>query len=292
MKKIASLFLAGLMIASLAACGSKDAETQPATDENKAVADQSDMAAPQEIEEGTPVYADALNDGTYDITVESSSSMFNIESCQLTVADGKMSAAMTMGGTGYLYVFPGTGEEAAAASEDQYISFEENDAGQHVFTIPVESLDTGVACAAFSKKKEMWYDRTLVFQSVSLPQEAWKESPLKSVADLSLSDGTYQVAVTLEGGSGRASVTSPTKLVIADGKATATIEWSSANYDYMKVDDVQYDPVNTEGNSVFEIPVSGFDGKIPVLADTTAMSTPHEIEYTLTFDSASLEPAS
>ena len=291
MKKILSLFLAGLMVASLAACGNA-AETQPATDENKAVADQSDMAAPQEIEEGTPVYADALNDGTYDITVESSSSMFNIESCQLTVADGKMTAAMTMGGTGYLYVFPGTGEEAAAASEDQYIAFEENDAGQHVFTIPVEYLDKGVNCAAFSKKKEMWYDRTLVFQSVSLPQEAWKESPLKSVADLSLADGTYQVAVTLEGGSGRASVTSPTKLVIADGEATATIEWSSSNYDYMKVNDVQYDPVNTEGNSVFEIPVSGFDWKMPVLADTTAMSTPHEIEYTLTFDSASLEPAS
>ena len=291
MKKALSLFLAGLMVASLSACGN-NAEPQPATDENKAVADQSDMAAPQEIEEGTPVYADVLNDGTYDITVESSSSMFNIEACQLTVADGKMTAAMTMGGTGYLYVFPGTGEEAAAASEEQYIPFEENDAGQHVFTIPVEYLDKGVDCAAFSKNKEMWYDRTLVFQSVSLPQQAWKESPLKTVADLSLADGTYQVAVILEGGSGRASVTSPTKLVIADGKATATIEWSSSNYDYMKVDDVQYDPVNTEGNSVFEIPVSGFDWKMPVLADTTAMSTPHEIDYTLTFDSASLEPAS
>ena len=118
MKKALSLFLAGLMVASLAACGN-NAEPQPATDENKTVADQSDMAAPQEIEEGTPVYADVLNDGTYDITVESSSSMFNIEACQLTVADGKMTAAMTMGGTGYLYVFPGTGEEAAAASEEQ-----------------------------------------------------------------------------------------------------------------------------------------------------------------------------
>ena len=68
MKKALSLFLAGLMVASLAACGN-NAESQPATDENKAVADQSDMAAPQKIEEGTPVYADVLNDGTYDITV-------------------------------------------------------------------------------------------------------------------------------------------------------------------------------------------------------------------------------
>ena len=276
MKKILALLLTvGMVLGLFAGCGNSN--TTPA---GTAAANPTAAAA-----------ADSL-DGTYDITVESSSSMFNIEACQLTVADGKMTAAMTMGGTGYLYVFPGTGEEAAAASEDQYISFEENDAGKHVFTIPVEYLDKGVDCAAFSKNKEMWYDRTLVFQSVSLPQQAWKESPLKTVADLSLADGTYQVAVTLEGGSGRASVTSPTKLVIADGKATATIEWSSSNYDYMKVDDVQYDPVNTEGNSVFEIPVSGFDWKMPVLADTTAMSTPHEIEYTLTFDSASLEPAS
>ena len=81
-------------------------------------------------------------------------------------------------------------------------------------------------------------------------------------------------------------------ITVADGKATATIEWSSSNYDYMKVDDVQYDPVNTEGNSTFEITITGFDAPIAVVADTTAMSTPHEIDYTLTFDSASLEPAS
>ena len=67
MKKALSLFLAGLMVASLAACGN-NAESQPATDENKTVADQSDMAAPQEIEEGTPVYADVLNDGTYGLS--------------------------------------------------------------------------------------------------------------------------------------------------------------------------------------------------------------------------------
>ena len=76
-----------------------------------------------------------------------------------------------------------------------------------------------------------------------------------------------------------------------NGAATASIVWSSSNYDYMKVDGVRYDCVNTEGNSAFEIPVIGFDYKMPVLADTTAMSTPHEIEYTLTFDSATLAAA-
>lgn len=96
-------------------------------------------------------------------------------------------------------------------------------------------------------------------------------------------DGTYQMEVELLGGSGRASVTSPAKVEIKDGKAVATLEWSSPNYDYMVVDGEKYLPINTEGNSVFQIPVEAFDQDIAVIADTVAMSTPHEIEYTLNF---------
>lgn len=57
----------------------------------------------------------------------------------------------------------------------------------------------------------------------------------------------------------------------------------------MIVDEEKFLPVNTEGNSVFEIPVSVFDEKINVIGDTVAMSTPHEIEYTLLFDSSTLK---
>ena len=96
-------------------------------------------------------------------------------------------------------------------------------------------------------------------------------------------DGTYQMEVELLGGSGRASVTSPAEVEIKDGKAVATLEWSSPNYDYMVVNGEKYLPVNTEGNSVFRIPVEAFDRDIAVIADTVAMSTPHEIEYTLNF---------
>lgn len=96
-------------------------------------------------------------------------------------------------------------------------------------------------------------------------------------------DGTYQMEVELLGGSGRASVTSPAEVEIKDGKAVATLEWSSPNYDYMVVNGEKYLPVNTEGNSVFRIPVEAFDRDITVIADTVAMSTPHEIEYTLNF---------
>lgn len=100
---------------------------------------------------------------------------------------------------------------------------------------------------------------------------------------LEFQDGTYQMEVELFGGSGRASVTSPAKVEIKDGKAVATLEWSSPNYDYMVVDGEKYLPVNTAENSVFQIPVEAFDQDIAVIADTVAMSTPHEIEYTLNF---------
>lgn len=101
--------------------------------------------------------------------------------------------------------------------------------------------------------------------------------------------GTYLIDVSLSGGTGKASVTSPAKLVVSDEKTVVTIAWSSSNFDYMIVNNEQYFPINTEGNSVFEIPISNFDEEIEVAADTTAMSRPHEIEYTLMFHWESLK---
>ena len=106
---------------------------------------------------------------------------------------------------------------------------------------------------------------------------------------LGLEDGSYWVDVALEGGSGRAGVDSPAKLTVRDGQAEAELLWSSGNYDYMKVDGTQYDAELVEGRSRFVIPVVCFDRALSVQANTTAMSTPHEIEYTLTFDSNSFK---
>jgi hypothetical protein len=103
-----------------------------------------------------------------------------------------------------------------------------------------------------------------------------------------LKDGKYTTEVTLSGGSGKTTVESPAMLTVEDGKIQAEIVWSSPNYDYMIVNGERYEPVNTDGNSVFEIPVTVFDRPMPVIADTTAMSEPHEIEYSLLFDSASV----
>ena len=72
---------------------------------------------------------------------------------------------------------------------------------------------------------------------------------------------------------------------------TAALEWSSPNYDYMLVDGEKYLPVNTEGNSVFEVPVTAFDEAVTMIGDTVAMSTPHEVEYTVTLHSDTLQSA-
>lgn len=102
-------------------------------------------------------------------------------------------------------------------------------------------------------------------------------------------DGTYLMEVNMKGGSGRASIASPTKVFLRNGDATAIIEWSSPNYDYMVVDDKRFLPMDDGGNSTFEIPVKAFDEPIEVIGDTTAMSQPHEITYTLTFDSSTAQ---
>lgn len=300
-KNIYGIMAAVCLSSVLAAgCGGKNqAETLPAqSSETMSVQVSETVAATEETAEQqsvgtegmTPVLASELRDGVYQIKVDSSSSMFRIEACELTVKDGSMTADMKMGGTGYLKLYMGTGEEAAKAPEEKMIPFEEAADGSHHFTVPVEALDKELDCAAFSKKKEKWYDRVLVFRADSLPADALTDAAQVTAESLGLADGCYTVEVSMEGGSGRVSVESPAKLVVKDQKAVAEVVWSSPNYDYMKVGEEKFLPVNQGGEtSVFEIPVTVFDRKMAVAADTTAMSTPHEIEYTLLFDSASIK---
>ena len=280
-KRIFSILLAScFLLIACSGCGDTTESSTASTEATTTAETVETAETVQVVQDGMqPIFGSDIKDGTYEITVDSSSTMFRITACQLTVKDGTMTADMTMGGTGYLYLYMGSSEDAEKADESDYIPF----------TVPVEALDSGIACAAFSKKKEIWYDRTLVFRADSLPTDARSDDAYTTVESLQLEDGAYTCSVQLEGGSGRASVTSPATITVKDGTATAEIVWSSSNYDYMKVDDTQYNPTNTEGNSTFEIPVLGFDYAMPVSADTTAMSTPHEIDYTLFFDSTTLE---
>lgn len=117
---------------------------------------------------------------------------------------------------------------------------------------------------------------------------AWADDnpdPFQYGVEVDLTDGDYSVDVVMEGGSGRASIDSPALLTVQGGHAAATIRWSSPNYDYMLVNDAKYIPVNEDpmANSEFQIPVLAFDEPFAVVGDTTAMSTPHEVDYTLAF---------
>ena len=104
-----------------------------------------------------------------------------------------------------------------------------------------------------------------------------------------LEDGEYSIQVDLEGGSGKASVSSPTLMLVKNGRMYAELQWSSSNYDYMIVDGEKFQNESEEGrNSVFTIPVTALDDKMEVIADTLAMGAPHENDYTLTFYEASI----
>jgi uncharacterized protein with FMN-binding domain len=231
-----------------------------------------------------------IKDGTYDIETESDSGMFNIVKTVITVKSGKITADITLHGDGYQKLYQGTGEEASKKKVSKDKGYKIVD-GKYTYTIEIPALNAKVPVAALSEKYKKWYDHFLVFKADSLPADSVKVD--LDANKLDRKDGEYTREVKLEGGTGRATITSPAKLTVKDGIGTATIEWSSPNYDYMIVAGEKYLPkFNDDGNSMFEIPVTEYDKPVPVKADTTAMSVPHEIEYKLTFDKSSINGTS
>ena len=209
--------------------------------------------------------AEIPTDGAYTaaVVLEGGSGRATVESpAALTVAEGKMTATIVWSSPNYDYMI---------VDGEKYLPT--NTEGNSTFEIPVAALDTDFQLALLGTKGK-WYDHTVSVRNAEPKTEQAAETP---------ADGAYTAAVVLEGGSGRATVESPAALTVAEGKMTATIVWSSPNYDYMIVDGEKYLPTNTEGNSTFEIPVAALGTPLVVTADTVAMSKPHEIEYTLTF---------
>ena len=282
------------------------------------VASESQMASSRALtlEGMSPITGDKVKDGVYAIEAESSSPFFKIKEATLTVRGGEMTASIGIDSKSYPLVYMGTGDAAAAAPADDYIEF---DGDTWTFTVPVSALDQELDCAAYSKRRKMWYDRKLMFYAATLPAEALLvELPeygdpieandgagaAKTATDvasgvvgdeheavaLDMPDGEYSIEVNMTGGSGRASVSSPTWLIVEDGRAYARLLWSSSYYDYMIVDEVRYDNLTTDGsNSTFKIPITAMDDEITVVADTTAMGDPVEIEYHLTFYSGTID---
>lgn len=255
-------------------------------------------SAEENTEESTQEQTgNVLKDGVYSAKFDTDSGMFHVNESQdgkgvLTVKDGKMTIHVSLVSKSILNLFPGLAEDAAKEGAEllepttDSVTYSDGYTEEvYGFDIPVPYLDKEFDVALIGKKGK-WYDH-----KVSVSEAQPLEAEGKSVEDLKLEDGSYTVEVALEGGSGKATVESPAVLEIKDGKASAVLVWSSPNYDYMLVDGEKYERTNTEGNSTFEIPVSGFDYQIPVVGNTVAMSTPHEIEYTLQFDSASVKEA-
>lgn len=242
--------------------------------------------------------ADTLADGIYTVEFDTDSSMFHANEADdykgiLVVDDGEMTVHVSLAGTGISNIYMGSAADAKEAGEKELIQpttdkvtysdgFTDKVYG---FNIPVPVLNEEYSVATLGKKSQTWKDHMI---SVSDPQPY---ADAVTATDLGLEDGTYSVELIFIGGSGKAYIQSPCELEITDGTAYATVQWSSEKYDYMLVGGEKYLAESTEGGSTFKIPVESFNSLLEVVGDTTAMSEPKEIEYTLVFLADSIEAA-
>ena len=286
---VSLLAVSALLAASLAGCGSS-ASSVASSASSEAVSSVAESAVSEAASESAAASsALALEDGTYTAEFDTDSSMFHVNEARdgkgtLTVEDGQMTLHISLQSKKIVNLYVGMAADAPDHEADwlqpttDTVTYSDGTSEEvYGFDVPVEALDTDFQLAILGTKGK-WYDHTVSVRNVEAQAAEAVETP---------ADGSYTCEVTLEGGSGRATVDSPAALTVADGKMTATIVWSSPNYDYMIVDGEKYLPTNTEGNSTFEIPVSALGTPLSVVADTVAMSTPHEIEYTLTFSAPS-----
>ena len=282
---VSLLAVSALLAASLAGCGSS-ASSVASSASSEAVSSAAESAVSEAASESAAASsARALEDGTYTAEFDTDSSMFHVNEASdgkgtLTVEDGQMTLHISLQSKKIVNLYVGMAADAPDHEADwlqpttDTVTYSDGTSEEvYGFDVPVEALDTDFQLAILGTKGK-WYDHTVSVRNVEAQAAEAVETP---------ADGSYTCEVTLEGGSGRATVDSPAALTVADGKMTATIVWSSPNYDYMLVDGEKYLPTNTEGNSTFEIPVAALDTPLDVVGDTVAMSTPHEIKYTLTF---------
>lgn len=230
-----------------------------------------------------------LADGIYTAEFTTDSSMFRVnETCEgkgtLTVENGEMTIHITLGSKKILNLYPGLAEDASEEGAELLLPTEDTVTYSdgmteevYGFDVPVPLLESEFDLALIGTKGK-WYDHKV---SVSNPVPLENDEQVND--EVSLEDGTYSMGITFAGGSGKAEILSPVSVTVTGGKAMATVQWNSPNYDYMIVNGEKYLPVNTEGDSIFEIPVLIFDEPMDIIGDTVAMSKPHEIEYTLTF---------
>ena len=214
----------------------------------------------------------------------------------LTVKDGQMTIHVSLPSKTIKNLYSGLAEDAqkdgATLLEPSVDVIDYNDGTTdevHGFDIPVPYLDDEFDVALIGKKG-IWYNHKVFVSNPELKEDEAEEKHIEEAAGY-VYIGDHTIEVDLEGGSGKSTITSPAQVKTHDdGSKTVLVEWSSPNYDYMLVGGEKYLPVSFEGeNSIFEIPVADFDEPLEVIADTVAMSKPHEIEYTLIFHSDTIK---
>ena len=300
-KQVTIVSMLLLTFTLIGGCGGNNSEAEKTAADVAATELTTESLATEREEAVTEEAAQAeLPDGVYTADFTTDSSMFHVnEACDgkgtLTVENGKMTIHISLTSQHILNLYPGLAEDAAKDGAElleptvDTVTYSDGTSEEvYGFDVPVPALDEEFDLALIGTKGT-WYDHKV---SVSNPV-AYEETESTETAGAvtEVADGSYTVELTFEGGSGKAYIASPATVVVADGKITATVEWSSPNYDYMIVDGEKYLPINSDGNSVFEIPVSAFDEPMTVIGDTVAMSKPHEIEYTLTFLSDTIREA-
>lgn len=191
----------------------------------------------------------------------------------------------------------------------------------YTFQMSKGDLLTGIAVASRSETNQSWFDRNMDFDLTSMKvysvstsvedaingvvsdkaenssgntgnsntgtsgnngtlTEDEIQGKLESIdKENTVKDGTYTPEFGFTGGSGRATI-SCSKVVVKNGQATATIVFSSPNFTWVKSLGKTVTNENKGGNSTFTIPIN-LNGKTAIVAETTAMSQPYEVEYTL-----------
>ena len=232
----------------------------------------------------------ALEDGVYSVDFESDGAMFHVNEVYggkgtLTVSGGRGSVRLVMPSKNICALYLGKAADAkaegAAVIEPTVETVEYPDGlaeEVYAFELPVPALDEEFDLALIGKKGR-WYDH-----------RARLANPARVPAP-TLEPGEYRIPVALEGGSGRAKITTPAKVVYDGERYLVTVEWSSPNFDYARVGGEKYAPLPDRKNSTFELPFASLDAPVDAVFDSVAMSAPHEIEYTLIFDLSRLEPA-
>ena len=173
--------------------------------------------------------------------------------------------------------------ESAASSAESTAATALSSAGESAAS-EAASKDESAASEGEKKLADFKAEDFKAGDDITAQAEAAAQMLAEKHEKLTVADGTYQVKVTLSGGSGRAKIASPTELTVKDGRATAKIVWSSDKYDYMEVEGIRFTPEIQNGHSVFVVPVTELDKPLAMVGDTTAMSTPHAIDYQLTFE--------